>query len=103
MHRMYLHSVTNMSPVKTSQASLTEYADTLRESFDGLIRLKQTETQFVLTSLAVGYLLDKIRMAWEEKTEASKTVSSVEELITFVRRKADNPLYAEKSAIQLPH
>ena len=95
---MYLHSVTNMSPVKTSQASLTEYADTLRESFDGLIRLKQTEAQFVLTSLAVGYLPDKIRMAWEEKTEASKTVPSVEELITFVRRKADNPLYAEKSA-----
>ena len=97
MHRMYLHNVINMASVKSSQASLTEFADTLRESWDGLIRLKQTDASFVLTSLSVGFLPDKIRMAWEEKTETSKTVPSVEELIAFVRRKADNPLYAEKS------
>ena len=37
-------------------------------------------------------------MAWEDKTEGSKDVPSVEDLIKFVQRKADNPLYAEKSA-----
>ena len=97
MLKLYLQSITNITPVKSTQSALTDLADTLQESMDGLVRLKQTDAKFILTSLATGLLPDKIRMAWEDSTEGNKAVAPVAEFIEFVRRKADNPLYADKT------
>ena len=36
MHRIYVNNVLNIGQVKSSQSSLTAFADTLRESLDGL-------------------------------------------------------------------
>ena len=97
MHGIYLDNVLNMGPVKPTRSSLMSCANTLRESLDGLIRLKQLDAYSIFTSLAIGNLPEKLRMAWEEKTEDNKNVPSVEELIAFLRKRADNPLYADKA------
>ena len=97
MHRLYLKSVTTLAPVKAVQGELTAFVDTVQEALDGLKRLKQVDLESVLTSLCSECLPDKIRLAWEDHTEDRKTVAPVTDLLNFVRRKADNPLYMEKS------
>ena len=97
MHRLYLRNITGLSPVKAAQTDLTAFADTIQESLDGLKRLKQTNLEFILTSLSSEFLPDKLRLAWEDSTEACKPVAPIAEFLEFVRRKADNPLYMEES------
>ena len=91
MHQIYLSNLTTMGPVKCTQKALTTYANTLVQSRDGLVRLRQYDGKYILTSLVVGFLPDKVRMAWEDATDDSKTVPTVDELIAFVRKKAANP------------
>ena len=97
MHRLYLKSVTTLAPVKATQTDLTAFADTVQEALDGLKRLKQVDLESVLTSLCSECLPEKVRLAWEDSTEACRTVAPVTELLEFVRRKADNPLYMDRS------
>ena len=97
MYRLYLKNITGLSQVKASQAELTAFADTIQESLDGLKRLNQTDIESVLTSLSSEFLPDKLRLAWEDSTEACKTVAPVADFLEFVRRKADNPLYMDKA------
>ena len=97
MHRIYVDNLINMEPVKATQSSITAFADHVCESLDGLERLKQADFTYVATSMVASYLPEKIRMAWEEKIEESRQVPSARDLIKFLRRKADNPMFAEKS------
>ena len=97
MHRLYLKNVTTLSPVKAIQSELTAFVDTVQETPDGLRRLKQVDLEYVLTSLCSEFLPEKIRLAWEDSTESCRTVAPVTELLDFVRRKADNPLYMDRS------
>ena len=97
MHRLYLRNITSLSQSKATQAELTSLADTIQESFDGLRRLGQTDLESILTSLTSEFLPDKVRLAWEDSTEDSKAVAPISELLEFIRKKADNPLYMEKS------
>ena len=98
MHRLYLKNITSLSPVKANQSELASFADTLQESLDGLTRLKQTDASFILTSLASDFLPDKIRMSWEEFTESNRDVAPITDFIEFIRRKTDNPLFADKAS-----
>ena len=74
-------------------------ATTLTQAVDGLSRLGQAEFKYVATSLAVSALPDDIRSSWEDKTESS---NSTEELIAFLRRKADNPMYRDQAGHSRP-
>ena len=96
MHQIYLNNIINMGPVKCTQKALSDCATLLQESEDGLNRLKQSEGKYILTSLAVGHLPDKVRMAWEDATDDCRTVPAVKDLIDFIRKKADNPLYGNR-------
>ena len=89
--------MTTLAPVKATQTDLTAFADTVQEALDGLKRLKQVDLESVLTSLCSECLPEKVRLAWEDSTEACRTVAPVTELLEFVRRKADNPLYMDRS------
>ena len=102
MHQIYLSNLTTMGPVKCTQRALTTYANTLVQSRNGLVRLRQYDGKYILTSLVVGFLPDKVRMAWEDATDDSKTVPTVDELIAFVRKKAANPLYADRDEVSSP-
>ena len=97
MHRAYLRDVTQMGKVQPTKAALNKCADILRDSLDGLTRLKQTDITFILTSVAVDFLPPRVANAWAEKTESSKAVPSVVELIEFLKLKAEQPWYTEKS------
>ena len=98
MHMLYLENVTNLKPVKATQSALTELADILQDSIDGLVRLKQTDARYILTSLVTDCLPDKVKLAWEDSVEATNTVAPVQDLIAFIRRKADNPMYTDGAA-----
>ena len=98
MHGVYLEDVLKIGPVKPTRASLLTCASTLSDSLDGLNRLKQTDVYSILTSIAVGFLPEKLRMAWEEKTEDNREVPSVVELIAFLRKRAAMPHYGEKTS-----
>ena len=71
MHGVYLEDVLKIGPVKPTRASLLTCASTLSDSLDGLNRFKQTDVYSILTSIAVGFLPEKLRMAWERTTEKS--------------------------------
>ena len=63
---------------------------------NGICRLEQEGIKAVATSLAVSLLPDQIRMDWENRTEESREVPCVMDLIEFIRKKSDNPMYKEK-------
>ena len=71
------------------------FTDTV-QALDGMKRLKQIDMEQIFTSLCSHCLPEKVRMAWEDDQEKTTTVAPVSELLAFVKRKADNPLYAEK-------
>ena len=96
MHSEYLKSVTSLGPVRAVETELIAFTDTVQEALDGMKRLKQTDMEQVFTSLCSHCLPEKVRMAWEDDQEKTTVVAPVSELLAFVKRKADNPLYAEK-------
>ena len=96
LHQLYLQNIIDQPPVPCNRQSLAEYATLLRKSEDGLNRLKQSDGRFILTSLAVKHIPDKVRTAWEDATDDCKTVPPVNDLIEFIRKKADNPMYNTK-------
>ena len=97
MHRLYLKNISTLSQAKASQTELTSLADTIQESYDGLKRLGQTGLESILTSLTSEFLPDKVRLAWEDSTEDSRAVAPITQMLEFIRKKSDNPLYLEKS------
>ena len=97
MHRLYLKNITTLSQAKASQTELTSLADTIQESYDGLKRLGQTDLESILTSLTSEFLPDKVRLAWEDSTEDPTAVAPITQMLEFIRKKSDNPLYLEKS------
>ena len=82
--------------MKPRQKDLRKFADTLFDAVNGICRLEQEGIKAVATSLAVSLLPDQIRMDWENRTEESREVPCVMDLIEFIRKKSDNPMYKEK-------
>ena len=95
-HRIYLENITKMQPIKATRSSLMACATTLQSSLDGLTRLAQLDAHSIFTTLVEPLLPDKVKSQWEEATVERKTVPPVKELITFLRKRAAMPQYADK-------
>ena len=101
-HRIYLENITKMQPIKATRSSLTACATTLQSSIDGLTRLAQLDAHSIFTTLVEPLLPDKVKSQWEEATVERKKVPPVEELITFLRKRAAMPQYADKPQAYTP-
>ena len=96
MHRIYMQSLMDMEPVKLTKSSLQSFAETICEALDGIRELKQTDVIYIITSMAVSFLPQKVKQSWDEKLEGCKQVPTAEKLVEFIRAKADNPSYVDK-------
>ena len=97
VHRIHVENVMKMQPVKATTSSLMACATTLQSSIDGLTRVKQADAHSIFTTMVEPLLPEKVKNQWEEITMDKKTVSPVEELIAFLRKRSAMPQYAEKS------
>ena len=101
-HRIYLENITKMQPVKATRSSLMACATTLQSSIDGLTRLSQLDAHSIFTTLVEPLLPDKVKSQWEEATVDKKQVPPVKELITFLRKRAAMPQFADKPQPYVP-
>ena len=99
-HRIYLENVTKMAPIKATRASLMACATSLQSSINGMNRLKQTDITSIFTTLVEPLLPEKIKSQWEEVTAEMKTVPPIDKLISFLRKRAAMPQYADKTSFQ---
>ena len=97
MHRSYVQSLMDMEPVKLTKSSLQSFAETICEALDGIPELKQTDVTYIITSMVVSFLPQKVKQSWDEKLEGCRQVPTAEELVEFIRAKADNPSYVDKA------
>ena len=95
MHLKYIKDVVNMGPVQANKAALNKCADVLRDSLDGLAKSKQTDVEFIFSSLVADLLPPKLANAWAEKTQADRAVASARDLVIFLKEKADQPYFHE--------
>ena len=86
-----------MEPVKLTKSSLNAFAETICEALDGIRELKQTDVTYIITSMVVSFLPQKMKQSWDEKLEGCRQVPSAEELVKFIRAKADNTSYVDKA------
>ena len=98
MHQLHVASLMNLEPVELTKSSINAFAETICEALDGIRELKQTDISYVETSMVVSYLPQKMKQSWDEKLEGLTQVPPAEELIKFLRAKADNPSYVDKAA-----
>ena len=101
-HRIYLENITRMQPVKATRASLMACATSLQSSINGMTRLGQVDIHSIFTTLVEPLLPEKVKAQWEEATVESKTVPAVDKLITFLRKRAAMPQYADKPQTHIP-
>ena len=78
-----------MGPVKTTRADLISFTDKLNHSVSGLKHTSQFDATSIITSLCVSSLAKPLQVDWELRTQSSKQVPPVEDLIEFVRDRAD--------------
>ena len=95
-HKIYLENITKMEPVKATRASLMACATSLQSSINGMNRLGQVDIQSIFTTLVEPLLPEKVKAQWEEATVESKKVPTVDKLVTFLRKRAAMPQYADK-------
>ena len=98
MHQLHVMSLMNLEPVKLTKSSINSFAETICEALDGVRELKQTDFTYIVTSMVVSYLPQKLKQSWDEKLEGLTQVPPAEELVKFLRAKADNPSYVDKAA-----
>ena len=84
-----------MGQVQANKAALNKCADVLRDSLDRLEKTKQTDVNFIFSSLVADLLPPKLANAWAEKTQSVREVTSARDLITFLKDKADQPYFHE--------
>ena len=78
-----------MGPVKTTCADLISFADKLNHSVSGLKHTSQFDATSIITSLCVSSLARPLQVDWELRTRSRKQIPPVEDLIEFVRDRAD--------------
>ena len=88
IHAAHCRTLADLQLAKSTKADLTRLADTIYKAVSGLRRTGQFEAAPFATSLAMAALPKNIKEDWEEKTEMTKKVPDVVELIDFIRRKA---------------
>ena len=96
MHEDFCRLMADLKPIKATCKAMAGLATTITQAVEGVLRLGQADFKYITTSLAVSALPAEIRSSWEDKTEGSKQVPSSEDLVAFLRRKADNPMYREE-------
>ena len=96
MHQIHVKSLMNMEPVKLTKESINSFAETICEALDGIRELGQTDFTYIVTSMVMSYLPQKLKQSWDEKLEGLTQVPAAEELVKFLRAKADNPSYVDK-------
>ena len=102
LHEELCRTIADLRPIKATCKAMGSLATTLTHAVDGLSRLWQADFKYVATSLAVSALPHDIRSSWEDKSESSKQVPSAEDLVAFLRRKADNPMYKDSAVYSRP-
>ena len=102
MHQLHVASLMNLEPVKLTKSSINAFAETICEALDGIRELKQTDISYVVTSMVVSCHPQKLKQSWDEKLEGLTQVPPAEELIKFLRAKADNPSYVNKTVPARP-
>ena len=98
MHQLHVSSLMKMEPVKLTRESINTFVENICEAVDGLKELKQTDLSYIVTSMVVSYLPQKLKQSWDEKLEGATQVPPVEDLVKFLRAKADNPSYVDKAS-----
>ena len=101
-HKIYLENITKMEPVKATRASLMACATSLQSSINGMTRLGQMDIQSIFTTLVEPLLPEKVKAQWEEATVEIKKVPAADKLITFLRKRAAMPQYADKVPSHVP-
>ena len=96
LHAIHSIKIASLLPIKGTPAELSATADTLHAAISGLRRSGFTSVDHMATSLAVSVLPNNLRQLWENKTEDSKEVPNVDELIEFLRKKATMADKAQK-------
>ena len=96
LHQIYCNQLVDLPPVKANPQELSQLADTIFAAVAGLRRSGQATIDSIATSLATPALPSSIRLEWENKTEEDHGVPNVDQLITFIRKKATNAAQAQK-------
>ena len=89
VHRQCCEALKNI-PVNTdSRASLTALADNLQHILTGLTRLKTLGASEILTSMAEMSMSKNIKHEWLTQTAKITTTPPVEQVLQFIRERAD--------------
>ena len=99
LHQLYVKQLIDLPAIKGTPEDLSKAADSMFSAYQGIKRGGQSGIEHVATSIAVSILPPSLRMQWENKTESSRLVPSIEQLIEFCRQKATNAQQAQKISV----
>ena len=99
LHQLHCRKLADLQPIKGTAAELSQVADTVFSAVEGIRRSGQESVDYLATSLAVSVLPKQLRQEWETKTEEDPLVPSIDQWITFIRKKA---LHAGKGTSSVP-
>ena len=102
IHRNYVETMTSLTPIKHTRARYAKLADTLEKTLQGFIRLKGENCQQIMTTITENLLPDISKHYWGERTIKCREVPPVEELIDFLRERADQAEEEEASRPKHP-
>ena len=75
--------------MKATCSDINAFADKLSQAVSGLLHTGQFDGPSIITSLCVSSLNRTLQVEWELHTKEHKDVPPIQELITFVRQRAD--------------
>ena len=102
MHRKYVETMKSLTTIKPTRAVYAQLADTLDNTLKGFIRLKGENCRQIMTTMAECVLPNTAKHYWSERTIKCRDVPPVEELIEFLRERADQAEEEEASQSKQP-
>ena len=89
IHRQCCEAIKSIPTNNNSRASLTEMADKVQHILTGLTRLESLGASEILTSMAEMAMNKELKHQWLTHTSKSTTTPPVEEVIAFIKERAD--------------
>ena len=102
IHRQCCEAIKAISTNDNTRISLTKMADNVQHILTGLTRLESLGASEILTSMTELVMNKELKHLWLTHTSKITTTPPVEELITFIREKADQAEGEEVTAPTKP-